>query len=103
MKQSYYVYIMANASRRLYIGVTNNLERRVWEHRSKKTEGFTKRYNLTLLVHIEEYPDPASAIAREKQLKGWLRTRKIYLIDENNPQWLDLAANWFSVEQWIEP
>ena len=103
MNRAYYVYIMSNTSRRLYVGKTNNLERRVWEHRAKETESFTKRYNMTTLVHMEEFPDPASAIQREKQLKGWLRSRKIELVEETNPNWLDLAANWFSTDDWIRP
>jgi putative endonuclease len=93
--RDYFVDIMSNVSRTLYIGMTNNLERRVFEHKSKENPGFTKQYNLTLLVYAETYPDPTTAIAREKQLKGWLRARKIALIESVNPTWQDLSAEWF--------
>jgi len=87
----FYVYVMSNLSKAHYIGMTNNVERRVWEHKFKTTAGFTKRYNLTMLVHMETFPDPGSAIAREKELKGWRREKKMALILENNPCWHDLA------------
>ncbi len=89
-----YVYIMTNALKTvLYTGVTNDLRRRVLEHRTKLAEGFTKRYNITLLLHYEEIPDPRSAIAREKQIKSWSRARKEELIVQSNPLWVDLAAS----------
>lgn len=91
---SYYVYIMTNYSRTLYIGVTNNLERRVYEHRNKLVAGFTARYNIMVLVYFEETSDVLAAIAREKQLKGWRRERKLALIESLNPQWRDLSAGW---------
>ena len=94
-ERTYYTYIMTNKSGTLYMGVTNNLERRVWEHRTGTTDGFTKRYKMDRLVYYEDYPDPTSAIHREKQLKGWLRKRKIELIREANPRWEDLSAEWF--------
>ncbi|MBI4287751.1 MAG: GIY-YIG nuclease family protein [Chloroflexi bacterium] len=90
----YYVYIMSNVSKTLYIGVTNDLERRVDEHKQKLTEGFTKKYNLTMLVYYEETNDIYEAITREKQLKGWLRRRKIALIESVNPEWKDLSSAW---------
>jgi len=90
---NYYVYVMASWKKVLYIGVTNNLTRRVWQHRSGAIEGFTTRYNITRLVHIETYPDPTSAIAREKELKGWLRAKKIALIESSNPTWRDLYSD----------
>ena len=93
--RDYFVYIMSNVSRTVYVGMTNNLERRVFEHKQKLVPGFTKRYNLTLLVYCETYSDPRSAIAREKELKGWLRVRKDKLIESENPEWLDLAATWY--------
>ena len=93
--RDYFVYIMANISRTLYIGMTNDLERRVYEHRAKLIPGFTKRYNITLLVYFESFPDPGSAIAREKELKGWLRAKKVALIESMNPEWKDLSADWF--------
>jgi putative endonuclease len=85
MKRQYYVYILANASRRLYVGVTNSLERRMYEHKSKLFPGFTSRYNIHRLVYIETTSDIAAAIAREKQIKGWLRSKKLALIAAGNP------------------
>lgn len=91
----YYVYIMTNRARTLYIGVTNNLERRVYEHKQKCTPGFTSTYNLTRLVYFEETQDIHAALSREKQLKGWLRVKKIALIEAVNPQWEDLSKDWY--------
>jgi putative endonuclease len=93
MKQ-YYVYIMTNKSKTLYTGVTNNLQRRVYEHKHKLCPGFTSKYNIDKLVYFEVTPDVHSAIAREKQIKGWLRSRKIMLIESANPEWNDLSADW---------
>jgi putative endonuclease len=93
--RDYFVYIMSNTSRTLYIGMTNNLERRVWQHKEKLQDGFTKRYNLTMLVYVETFPDPRSAIEREKQLKKWTRAKKDALIASLNPDWLDLSAEWY--------
>ena len=90
----YYVYLLTNKSNRvLYTGVTNNLERRVYEHQNKLIEGFTKRYNLNKLVYFECTNDINSAIAREKQIKGWIREKKNDLVESKNPQWLDLMKN----------
>ena len=89
----YWVYILSNRSHTLYVGVTNNLVKRVNEHRLKFVEGFTKRYNISQLVYYEETPDILAAIAREKQLKGWLRRKKVALIEEFNPQWRDLSRD----------
>src|SRR4030095_4724361 len=86
-----YVYIMTNRSRTLYTGVTNNLERRIYEHKNKLIEGFTKKYNITQLVYWEKYGNIREAIAREKQIKGWLRSKKVALIDSINPKWDDLT------------
>ena len=86
---------MASKSRRLYIGVTNNLERRVFEHKSKLVEGFTTKYNINRLVYFAETGDVMAAIEREKQLKGWLRAKKIVLIESENPMWEDLSWDWF--------
>ncbi|MCX6153194.1 MAG: GIY-YIG nuclease family protein [Candidatus Kapabacteria bacterium] len=94
MDKNYFVYIMTNASRTLYIGFTNNLERRVFEHKNKLVEGFTKKYNITKLVYYEMTTDVYSAIAREKQLKGWLREKKVKLITDFNPEWRDLSLDW---------
>ncbi|HEX6748459.1 MAG TPA: GIY-YIG nuclease family protein [Longimicrobium sp.] len=87
----FYVYVMSNVSRTLYIGVTNDLVRRVWQHKQKEIPGFTARYNVTKLVYFEEAAHPQVAIAREKELKGWRRSRKIELISEANPTWRDLS------------
>jgi putative endonuclease len=93
MKQ-YYVYIMTNQSGTLYTGVTNDLQRRVYEHKHKLVPGFTQRYNITRLVYFEETSDVKSAIAREKQIKGWLRAKKLELINAVNPNWRDLSEEW---------
>ena len=90
----FYVYLLASHSRRLYVGVTNDLLRRVAEHRHGRCR-FTARYRITRLVHYETADDAMSAIAREKQLKGWLRRRKVELVESTNPFWEDLAADWF--------
>ena len=91
-----YVYIMANPwSRVLYTGVTSDLHGRAWTHKEKSTEGFTKRYNVTSLVYFEEHDGPNSAIAREKQIKGWDRAKKIKLIESMNPGFEDLSAGWY--------
>jgi putative endonuclease len=92
--KNYYVYIMANRSRTLDTGVTNNLERRVYEHKNRVIPGFTSRYNITRLVYYEVFSDIRDAIAREKQIKGWLRAKKIALIEAVNPQWDDLSEEW---------
>jgi putative endonuclease len=92
--KTYYVYIMTNNSGTLYVGMTNDLHRRIWQHKQKLIEGFTKRYNITRLVYYEETNDVRQAIAREKQIKGWLRRKKIALITSANPDWRDLSAGW---------
>jgi putative endonuclease len=89
------VYIMTNVNcTTLYTGVTANLELRVWQHRNGTHEGFTKRYNLGRLVWFEIFRDISNAIAREKQIKGWRREKKLALIKRQNPDWRDLAADW---------
>lgn len=89
----YYIYMITNKSNTvLYTGVTNNLERRVREHRSRLVPGFTNKYNLTKLVYFEQGPDIRSAIAREKQIKGWIRAKKNDLVETVNPRWIDLFA-----------
>jgi putative endonuclease len=87
---------MSNISRMLYTGVTNNLERRVYERQRILVPGFTKQYNITMLVYHETLSDPRSAIEREKEIKNWRRSKKIALIETMNPQWLDLSAGWFA-------
>ena len=92
---NYYVYIVTNKHRRtLYTGVTNDLERRIAEHRAGEVPGFTQRYQLKQLVWFEQFRAVNAAIACEKQLKGWLRSKKIALIEKNNPRWFDLSADW---------
>ena len=93
--RQYSVYIMTNRSRTLYTGVTNDLERRVYEHRQKVGSRFTSKYNITRLAYYENYSDIRDAIAREKQIKGWRRAKKIALIESVNPQWRDLSADWY--------
>ena len=87
----YTVYIMASRSRVLYIGVTNDLARRVFEHKRGLVPGFTARYRVNRLVYVEEFDSICDAIAREKQLKGWRRSRKVSLIERRNPIWKDLS------------
>lgn len=93
--KNYYVYIMTNYSKTLYTGVTNDLNRRVYEHKQKLIPGFTQKYNITKLVYFEETTDVTDAIAREKQIKGWLREKKIALIESINPTWQDISAGWY--------
>jgi putative endonuclease len=93
--KQYYVYILASRSRNLYVGVTNDLERRVYEHKQKLVPGFTTKYNIDRLVYFETTEDVGAAISREKQIKGWLRSRKIALIGSINPTWDDLSAGWY--------
>jgi putative endonuclease len=91
MSKQYYVYIMTNKGNTvLYTGVTNNLKRRVYEHREKLIEGFTKKYNIRKLVYYEIYQDIYEALKREKQIKAGSRQKKISLINGINPQWMDL-------------
>ena len=92
MDKQYYVYIITNKSNRvLYTGVTNNLRKRVYEHKNKLVKGFTNKYNVGKLVFYDVYEDVESAILREKQIKGWLRRKKIALIESMNPEWRDLS------------
>jgi putative endonuclease len=91
----YYVYIITNSTRRLYTGLTNDLYRRVYEHKNKLSPGFTTKYNLTWLVYYEVTGEVTAAISREKQIKGWLRSKKIALVESHNPQWKDLSMEWY--------
>jgi putative endonuclease len=88
-----YVYIAASFSGVLYVGVTNNLERRMHEHKLKLLPGFTAKYNVSRLMYFETCTDPLDAIAREKQIKGWSRQKKINLIESQNPNWDDLSKD----------
>lgn len=90
----FYVYIMASRSRDLYIGLTNNIYTRVAQHRESRPGTYTARYNIHRLVYYEHFTYINNAIAREKELKDWNRAKKIALIEQNNPTWEDLAADW---------
>lgn len=90
----YYVYILSNSTNAvIYVGVTNNLSRRIQEHKSEQIEGFTKKYHIHKLVYFEEYSEINDAIKREKQLKGWIRSKKNLLIETKNPKWEDWGEN----------
>ena len=90
----YFVYILTNHTDKvMYIGVTNNLIRRVYEHKNEQLDGFTNRYHLHKLVYFEEYTEINNAIAREKQLKGWKRSKKNALVETKNPKWDDWSLN----------
>jgi putative endonuclease len=89
--KTYYVYIMSNHARTLYTGITSDLPGRVYQHKTSPVSGFTSKYHVTSLVYYEETSDVLAAIAREKQIKGWLRKRKIALIESLNPYWFDLS------------
>lgn len=92
-RKTYWVYILTNWNNKvLYIGVTNNLERRVYEHKQKLIEGFTKKYNLTKLVYYEEFSSIDDAIRAEKRIKGWIREKKNKLIVSKNPEWKELSS-----------
>ena len=95
----YYTYIVASRSRTLYIGVTGNLHKRVFEHKRMWYEGFSATYQCNRLVWYEGYVYASSAIAREKQLKGWRREKKIALIEKMNPTWEDLSEGWYTAVQ----
>jgi len=95
MRRTYYVYLLASSTYTLYTGMTGNLEGRIRQHKEKSVPGFTSQYDVARLVHYEEYQYVWDAIAREKQIKGWRRSKKIALIESLNPEWKDLAADWF--------
>jgi putative endonuclease len=99
-----YVYILASGFKKLYIGVTSNLEARVWQHKNHTSpDSFTARYGIDQLVYFERFASMTTAIAREKELKGWLRIKKITLIIANNPDWKDLSSEWGQpIEPWSE-
>jgi len=89
--QRYFIYILTNKSGTLYIGITSNLEKRIYEHRNKLVSGFTQKYNINKLIYIEEYNSAIEAISREKQLKGWTRKRKMQLIKSINENFAELG------------
>lgn len=95
---SYFTYITASRSRTLYIGMTGGLQKRVFEHKWREHDGFTARYNCDRLVWFERFQDVTNAIKREKELKGWLRKKKLALIEASNPGWVDLSRDWYDVE-----
>ena len=91
----YYVYLMASFQQTLYVGVTSNLARRVYQHKTKADpKSFTARYNIDRLVYVETFTDVRDALAREKQIKGWRRSKKVALIEAENPSWRDLSLDW---------
>jgi putative endonuclease len=94
MSKGGYVYIVASRSRRIYIGVTSDLVRRVDEHKRKVGSSFAAKYNMDRLVYYEQYGDIRDAIEREKQLKKWRREKKVGLIERENPEWRDLTEDW---------
>ncbi len=89
-----YIYILANRSGGMYVGVTNDLARRLWEHRNGQGSAFAAKYAMRYLVHVEEFANPLDAIAREKQFKGWRREKKVALVEAVNPEWRDLSEDW---------
>jgi len=94
--RDFYVYILTNYTNKvMYIGMTNDLERRLYEHKNHLIEGFTSRYNVTKLVYAEQMHDVRDAIDREKQLKGWSRAKKNALVESVNPEWRDLSLEWY--------
>jgi putative endonuclease len=95
----YFTYIVASRSHTLYIGMTGDLLKRVFQHKRKTYEGFSATYNCNRLVWFERHMDPTKAIQREKQLKGWIRAKKIALIEKTNPTWSDLSKEWYTPEQ----
>jgi len=99
MKQ-YFVYIMSNKSRRLYVGITSKFYKRVFQHKYKVPAGFTSRYTFDMLVYFEEFSQVASAITREKEIKGWRREKKLKLILAENPDWQDLSLEWEEDPSW---
>ena len=94
----YYVYIMASHTKTLYVGVTNDLLRRVREHQSGHGSSFTARFHVGRLAYFESAPDAQSALEREKQLKSWRRSKKLALIETDNPRWTDLSYGWYDPE-----
>ena len=97
----YYVYILASKSRVLYVGITNDLWRRVGEHKNNVFPGFTSKYRIHRLVYVESFKYVGNAITREKHIKGWLREKKIALIRSSNPTWEDLSQTWFDGKEAI--
>ncbi len=99
----FFVYIMASKSRRLYTGVTNNLERRVAQHKAGEIRGFTQQYKISRLVYFEVFHYVGNAIRREKAIKHWMRARRVALIERDNPTWDDLAEEWGKPIEFLKP
>jgi putative endonuclease len=97
-KKVYFTYIVASRSHTLYIGMTGDLLKRIFEHKRKIRSGFSSTFNCNRLVWFERFVSPEGAIAREKQLKGWIRAKKIALIEKANPAWSDLSEGWYVVD-----
>ena len=97
-ERAYYTYIAASRSHTLYVGITGDLRRRMFQHKWREHDGFTAQYNCDRLVWFENHHYVQKAIAREKQLKGWRRSKKIWLIEKMNPAWVDLSRDWYDVE-----
>lgn len=93
--KTFFVYILASKSGTLYVGVTNNIKKRVYEHKNHLVPGFTDKYDINRLLYFEKIGDSASAINREKQIKAWKREKKVALIDSLNPEWIDLGRDWY--------
>ena len=96
---NFFTYIVASRNLVLYIGITRDLQKRIFEHKLKLLAGFTLTHDCNRLVWFESFPDPQAAIRREKQLKSWTRTKKIALIKRTNPTWMDLSETWYTQEQ----
>ena len=99
----FYTYIVGSLSGTLYIGMTNNLAKRVWQHKQHEIDGFTAKYKVDRLLYFETFDDVRNAIHREKQLKGWKRQKKIDLIEAQNPQWVDLSRGWYESRTLCHP
>jgi len=97
--ETYFVYILVSRSRTLYTGVTNHRERRVLEHKGRLVPGFTSHYRIHRLVYFESASDVRQAIRREKQIKGWVREKKLALVRSMNPEWRDLSEGWYGKKQ----
>ena len=93
--KTYYVYILQSKAGVLYTGFTNNLKKRVYQHKSKLNPGFTSKYDVTKLLYVETFSTPSSGISREKQIKNYKKKKKVALIDSQNKSWQDLSANWY--------
>jgi putative endonuclease len=101
--RQFWVYILASKTRRLYVGVTGDLPRRIFQHKTGAIPGFARRYGITRLVYVEVTGRAGDAIAREKQIKGWLRCKKIALIEQQNPSWADLSDEWLLARDLADP